>query len=476
MGDECSDTNSNSNVLRVERGELVGIDGILETLEKYVVYLQHFKEFEAAKIPNPHGVLLSGPYGTGKSTAAYYLATQAGVGIDSIYDLKEKEKPWTTTAIDHAFDTVAKKIKEMNKGHILLIEDFETIGAARDSLPMAAKEVVTQLTLRMDGRHTPFPYGLIVVGTTVKPISFDPKKTNAIDPAFLRRERFDELLTFHYPDHYGKQQLLRHYLADNPYDRCMPLHELASLLLHETPAANIKGLVSAAQIRAKTREIAEQKPFQITTKDLVDLIMRDHLGIPENFVLSEEQRLQIAYHEAGHAVVGLVLGVPVQAVAVPQGYSIGATIYSTSGKSEKLCTALIAYYLAGKAANELMQGKGKYIIGHELDIEDATREACRFMERYGYSTAAPHVSFKVLREFRGDYTGTPGISEELLHRSETDICRVIDEGYKAAQDILAQVGKNNVHAIAQHIVEKGYILRSELLSELWKYGVLKACS
>lgn len=467
---------SASKILRVERGELVGIDGILESLEKYVVYLQHFKEFEAAGIPNPHGVLLSGPYGTGKSTAAYYLATQAGVEIDSIYDLKEKEKQWTTAAIDHAFDEVTKRIQETNKGRILLIEDFETIGGARDNLPVAAKEVVTQLTLRMDGRHAPFPYGLLVMGTTVKPISFDPKKTNAIDPAFLRRERFDELLTFHYSDHYGKQQLFAHYLADIPYDKTMPLDELAALLLHETPAANIKGFVSAAQIRAKTREIAEQKPFQITTKDLVDLIMRDHLGIPQNQVLSEEQRLCIAYHEVGHAIVGTVLGVPVQAAAVPQGYSMGATIHSQYGKSEKLCRAFIAYNLAGKAANELMQGKGNYIIGHESDVEYATKEACQLLERYGFSTVAPHVSFKVLREFRGDFMGTPGISEELLHGSEADIKRVINDSYTQAETILAQVGKENIHAIAQHIVEKGYILRSELLSELWKYGVLKACS
>ncbi len=473
MGDE----GSASKILQVNREDLVGIDAVLESLEKYVIYLQHFKEFEAAKIPNPHGILLSGPYGTGKSTAAYYLATQAGVEIDSIYDLKEKnQEAWTTTAIDHAFDEVTRKIQESNKGRILLIEDFETIGGIRSKLPMNDQEVVTQLTLRMDGMHAPFPYGLLVVGTTTKPISFDPKQVNDIDPAFLRRERFDELLTFHYPDHYGKQQLFAHYLANIPYDESMPLDELAALLLHETPAANIKGLVAAAQIRAKTREIAEQKQFQITTKDLVDLIMRDHLGIPQNVTLSREQRLNIAYHEVGHAVVGLVLGVPVQAVAVPNGYSIGATIHSQYGKSEKLCKATIAFNLAGKAADELMQGKGNYIIGHELDVEYATREACQLLERYGFSTVAPHASFKVLKDFRGDHTGTPGISEELLHRSETDICRVIDEGYKAAQDILAQVGKNNVHAIAQHIVEKGYMLRSELLSELWKYGVLNACS
>ncbi len=467
-----SDGGSDSKILHVKREDLVGIDAVLESLERYVVYLQHFKEFEAAKIPNPHGILLSGPYGTGKSTAAYYLATQAGVEIDSIYDLKEDNKEWTKSAIDHAFDEVTKKIYETNKGRILFIEDFETIGSTRDNLSMQAKEVVTQLTLRMDGRHAPFPYGLLVVGTTIKPISFDPKMVNAIDPAFLRRERFDELLTFHYPDHHGKQQLFAHYLAGIPYDNSMPLDELASLVLHETPASNIKGLVAAAQIRAKIREIAEQKLFQVTTKDLVDLIMRDHLGIPQNVMLSEEQRLYIAYHEVGHAIVGTVLGIPVCVVAVPQGYSFGATVYSHQMKSEKLLRAGIAYSLAGKAADEMMQGNGNYIIGHGPDIEAATKDACIMVERLGFSTVAPHMSFKVLREFRGDYMGTPGISERLLSASEGNLHIVINGEYKRAQDILAKAGKENIHAIAQHIVGKGYILRSELDSELRKYGLL----
>ncbi len=450
---------------------LIGIDSILERLEKYAVYLRHYPTFEEQRIPVPHGILFSGPKGTGKTSAANHLAKKAGAAMATVYDFKKTDEKWTPGGVDAVFDGAAKKITEEKKPLVLLVEDFETIGRARTNLPMEETEVVTQLTLRMDGMHQHFPYGLLVVGTTTNPAN--------IDQAFLRKDRFDDRIDFSAPDYAGKVELLQYYLSLVPYEDGMAVGELAALIKDDMPASDIKGLVSRAHFLAKVNSIGNGD-MKITSRNIVDLIVESHLGPPSNVTLSEAEKLKIAIHESGHAIVGRMLDIPVRIVCVqPSGYKRGVTIavnISNLSESYGQLRNYIAYDLAGKAADEMLHDSpdkpGNYPIGHESDIVEAARKAYVLVERYGFSKVSPSFAFDSFRRYRAS-SSTPGLSEKLIESTEGEMNEIVRDEGQNARKILEGVGKTNIIEIAELIARREYVLGSELDEELRKRKVRK---
>ncbi|MBI2669266.1 AAA family ATPase [Candidatus Woesearchaeota archaeon] len=450
--------------MATQKHELIAVPSILERLSPYAAYMKDYQTFEEKKIPVPRGVLFSGPRGTGKSTAAYYLANLVGAETVSIYDKHEKDKKWTKNDIDVIFNQVCADIKQKKKSKILLVEDFETLGKNRANLPMEEAEVVTEFTLRLDGVHGEFPYGLLVIGITTSP--------GQIDPAFLRAGRFDETIEFGYPNLTGRTAVMNHYLHRYAPDHEIPVDSLAALMKEETTAADIEGIIRNSIFRAAARNPAQPVP---TAHDAIELIIADHLGSAKPLSLTPEERLKIAVHEAGHAIVGMVLDIPVQLVCVrASGYTRGATIpisVSNIALTYQDLRNKIAFCYGGKVADELVHDNGSYPLGHASDLTEATLTAQRLVDELGFSQKFSNISFLALRQYRHG-PSTPALSQHCIEESEPELHRILWQEYGRTQDILKKVKKERVMAVAELIVSKEYVVRGELRSRLEELKIL----
>ncbi len=416
---------------RVTFDDVAGIDEAKEELEEIVEFLRNPQKFSRLGGKIPKGALLVGPPGTGKTLLARAIAGEAGVPFFTISgsDFVEMFVGVGASRVRDMFEQAKK-----NAPCIVFIDEIDAVGRHRGAGYGGGnderEQTLNQLLVEMDGFEA--NEGVIILAAT--------NRRDVLDPALLRPGRFDRQVTVPNPDIKGREKILGVHSRKTPLGPDVDLRIIA----RGTPGfsgADLANLVNEAALMAARvgRRFVTMEDFE-NAKDKVMMGAERR-----SMVLTDEQKEKTAYHEAGHAIVGMTLPEcdPVyKATIIPRGGALGMVVSLPEidrlnwHKSE--CEQKLAMTMAGKAAEILKYGEDHVSNGPAGDIMQASQLARAMVLRWGMSDKVGNIDYS---EAADGYTGnTAGFSvsantKELI---EEEVKRFIQEGYERAVDILKE--------------------------------------
>jgi cell division protease FtsH len=345
-----------------------------------------------------------------------------------------------------------------NAPAIIFIDELDSIGRTRGQAVVGGsseqEQTLNQILTEMDGFSS--KEGVIVLAATNQP--------DVLDKALLRPGRFDRRVVVNLPDKVGREAILKVHTRSVPLADDVDLGELAA----STPGlsgADLRNLVNEAALLAARREQDE-----VRQKDFLDALEKIVLGPERPLLLSQEERERIAYHEGGHAILGLVVpgADPVNRVTiVPRGQALGVTYQRPEDDRynypEAYLKARIIGALGGRSAEEIIYGTRT--TGAENDIEQATDLARRMVTRWGMSEKLGTVQ---LAPRENPYLGGGGFpsekpfSEETARAIDEEVLRIMDESHEEALRLLTKHRKE-LDALAQALLERETLDEEEIL-------------
>src|SRR6185437_1189371 len=355
--------------------DVAGIDEAKNELAEIVDFLKEPGKYTRLGGTAPKGVLLVGAPGTGKTLLARAVAGEAGVPF---FSMSAAEFVEMIVGVGAARVRDLFKQARANAPAIIFIDEIDSIGRARGPTAFGGsseqEQTLNQILTEMDGFSS--QQGVIVLAATNQP--------DVLDKALLRPGRFDRRVVVNLPDRTGREAILKVHTRKVPLAADVSLAELAAA----TPGlsgADIKNLVNEAALLAARRD-----QNAVTQKDFMDALEKIVLGPERRLLLSQSERERVAYHEGGHAILGLVVpgADPVNRVTiVPRGQALGVTYQRPESDRynypESYLRARIVGMLGGRAAEEIVYGTKT--TGAESDIEQATGLARRMVTRWGMS-------------------------------------------------------------------------------------------
>ena len=416
---------------RVTFDDVAGIDEAKEELEEIVEFLRNPQKFSRLGGKIPKGALLVGPPGTGKTLLARAIAGEAGVPFFTISgsDFVEMFVGVGASRVRDMFEQAKK-----NAPCIVFIDEIDAVGRAR-GVGMGGgnderEQTLNQLLVEMDGFEA--NEGVIIVAAT--------NRKDVLDPALLRPGRFDRQIHVPNPDIKGREKILSVHARKVPSGPDVDLRVIA----RGTPGfsgADLANLVNeAALIAARLgRRFVAMADFE-SAKDKVMMGAERR-----SMVLTQEQKEHTAYHEAGHAIVGMALPKcdPVyKATIIPRGGALGMVV--SLPEIDRLnwhkdeCKQKIAMTMAGKAAEIIMWGEEGVSNGPSGDIQQASGLARAMVLRWGMSEAVGNIDYAEAHEGYQGKTAGLSVSAETKMLIESEVKRLIDEGYDTAQRILTE--------------------------------------
>ncbi len=414
---------------RVTFDDVAGIDEAKEELEEIVEFLRNPQKFSRLGGRIPKGALLVGPPGTGKTLLARAIAGEAGVPFFSISgsDFVEMFVGVGASRVRDMFEQAKK-----NAPCIVFIDEIDAVGRAR-GVGMGGgnderEQTLNQLLVEMDGFEA--NEGVIIVAAT--------NRKDVLDPALLRPGRFDRTIHVPNPDIKGREKIL------NVHARKVPLGPDVDLrvIARGSPGfsgADLMNLVNEAALLAARvgRRFVTMDDFE-NAKDKVMMGAERR-----SMVLTADQKEKTAYHEAGHAIVGMNMPKcdPVyKATIIPRGAALGMVVslpemdriqfFKDEGKQK------LAMTMAGKAAEIIKYGADSVSSGPAGDIQQASALARAMVMRWGMSDAVGNIDYSEAHEgYQGNTAGF-SVSAETKKLIEFEVKSLIDEGYEAARRVL----------------------------------------
>ena len=373
---------------KVTFDDVAGIDEAENELVEIVDFLRDTKKYTRLGGTAPKGVLLVGAPGTGKTLLAKAVAGEAGVPFFSMS---------AAEFVEMIVGVGAARVRDLFKQArehapaIVFIDELDAIGRARGQMAIGGsseqEQTLNQILTEMDGFSS--REGIIVLAATNQP--------DVLDKALLRPGRFDRRVVVNLPDKTGREAILKVHTRNMPLANDAILGDLAAV----TPGlsgADLKNLANEAALLAARREQNE-----VRHKDFLDALEKIVLGPERPILMSRADRERIAYHEGGHAILGLVVpgADPVNRVTiVPRGQALGVTYQRPDSDRynypEAYLRARIVGMLGGRAAEEIVYGTKT--TGAENDIEQATGLARRMVTRWGMSERLGLVQLAPQRE------------------------------------------------------------------------------
>ncbi|HSC24270.1 MAG TPA: ATP-dependent zinc metalloprotease FtsH [Casimicrobiaceae bacterium] len=437
--------------------DVAGIDEAENELVEIVDFLRDPPKYTRLGGTAPKGVLLVGAPGTGKTLLAKAVAGEAGVPF---FSMSAAEFVEMIVGVGAARVRDLFKQARENAPAIIFIDELDAIGRARGPTAIGGaseqEQTLNQILTEMDGFSS--REGIIVLAATNQP--------DVLDRALLRPGRFDRRVVVNLPDRKGREAILRVHVRRVPLADDVLLEGLASA----TPGfsgAELKNLVNEAALLAARRN--EQKVRQ---QDFLDALEKIVLGPARPILLSHADRERIAYHEGGHAILGLVVpgADPVHRVTiVPRGQALGVTYQRPDSDRynypESYLRARIVGMLGGRAAEEVVYGTKT--TGAENDIEQATGLARRMVTRWGMSERVGMVQLAprdnpYLSGPEG-YVGSKPFSEETAQVIDAEVRRIIAESHDEALRLLREHRKS-LNALAQALLERETLNEDEILT------------
>jgi cell division protease FtsH len=430
---------------RVSFDDVAGIDEVEDELREIVDFLKNPDRYRRLGAAFPKGVLLSGPPGTGKTLLARAVAGEADVPFFSLSasEFVEMVVGVGASRVRDLFDQAEKAAPS-----IIFIDELDAIGRARGGGGGFGghderEQTLNQILTEMDGFTG--SEGVIVLAATNRP--------EVLDPALLRPGRFDRRLTVNPPDKDGRLAILK------IHTRSVPLADDADLdrIAATTPGmvgADLRNLVNEAALIAARRDHE-----RVTMGDFADALERIVLGAERRITLSDEERERTAYHEAGHAVLGMLEpgADPVRKVSiVPRGRALGVTFQSPStdryGYDTRYLEGRIVGALGGRAAEELIYGA--VTTGAESDLEQVTSIARQMVGRWGMSDVIGLVSVIPAAGEEPYYApgGPVHVSDETRELVDREVRRIVEGCYDRAKRALA-ANRDRLDALAKALLE-----------------------
>ena len=452
--------------VKVTFSDVAGADEAKQELAEVVEFLKHPKKFNDIGAHIPKGVLLFGPPGTGKTLLAKAVAGEAGVPFLTISgsDFVEMFVGVGASRVRDLFEQAKK-----NAPCIVFIDEIDAVGRQRGAGLGGGhderEQTLNQLLVEMDGFAA--NEGIIIIAATNRP--------DNLDPALLRPGRFDRQIVVDRPDVRGREAILKVHTKGKPIEENVNLNVLA----RRTPGftgADLSNLVNEAALLS-----ARRNKKTISMNALEDSIERVIAG-PErkSKVISDREKRLTAYHEGGHALIGLLLpnADPVHKVTIiPRGRAGGYTLmlpkedrsYATRGELlDRLKTML-----GGRVAEEVVLKE--ISTGASNDIQQASSLVRSMITQYGMSDVLGPISFGEGQDhqvFLGrDLNNQRNYSEDVACEIDKEVRRYIEEAYEECRRLLVE-NIDKLHLIAKALIEKE-TLQAEELQKIMETGSLE---
>jgi len=441
---------------KVTFDDVAGIDDAENEWVELVDFLRDPPKYTRLGGTAPKGVLLVGAPGTGKTLLAKAVAGEAGVPFFSMSG---------SEFVEMIVGVGAARVRDLFKQArehapaIIFIDELDAIGRARGQMAIGGsseqEQTLNQILTEMDGFSS--REGIIVLAATNQP--------DVLDKALLRPGRFDRRVVVNLPDKTGREAIL------NVHTRRVPLAPDASLgeLAAATPGLSgdaLKNLVNEAALLAARREQDE-----VRHQDFLDALEKIVLGPERPLVMRHAERERIAYHEGGHAILGLVVpgADPVHRVTiVPRGHALGVTYQRPESDRyhypEGYLRARIVGMLGGRAAEEIVYGTKT--TGAETDIEQATGLAHRMVTRWGMSERLGLVQLAprenpYLSGANG-YAGARPFSEATAEAIDAEVLKIIGESHDEAKRLLC-AHREQLDALVDALLSRETLNEQEIL-------------
>jgi cell division protease FtsH len=443
---------------KVTFNDVAGIDEAENELVEIVDFLKDPPKYTRLGGTAPKGVLLVGAPGTGKTLLAKAVAGEAGVPF---FSMSAAEFVEMIVGVGAARVRDLFKQARENAPAIIFIDELDAIGRARGPTAIGGaseqEQTLNQILTEMDGFSS--REGIIVLAATNQP--------DVLDRALLRPGRFDRRVIVNLPDKKGREAILVVHTRKVPLAADANLPEIAA----STPGfsgAELRNLVNEAALLAARRN--ENKVRHI---DFLDALEKIVLGPARPILLSRADRERIAYHEGGHAILGLVVpgADPVHRVSiVPRGQALGVTYQRPDSDRynypEAYLRARIVGMLGGRAAEEIVYGTKT--TGAESDIEQATGLARRMVTRWGMSERIGMVQLAprenpYLTGPEGFGYGAKPFSEQTAEAIDAEVRKIIADSHTQAKSLLVEHRKS-LDALAQALLEKETLNEEEILA------------
>ena len=430
---------------RVTFEDVAGIDEAKAELTEVVDFLRHPEKYRKLGGRIPHGVLLSGLPGTGKTLLARAVAGEADVPFFSIA-ASEFVEAIVGVGASRVRDLFAQA-KEAAPA-IVFIDELDAIGRSRTSGIGGfgggndeREQTLNQILTEMDGFDS--STNVIVIGATNRP--------DVLDQALLRPGRFDRRVAVQPPDRAGREAILSVHTRGVPLGPDVDLGRIAST----TPGmvgADLANLVNEAAL------LAARRSHQVVDEsDFTDALERIILGAERQIMMSLEDRRRTAYHEGGHAIVGMLTegADPVRKVSIiPRGMALGVTFAAPESDrfnySEPEVQAKINVALGGRAAEEIVYGEKS--TGAESDIQQLTGIARQMVGRWGMSSAIGPIAV-IPRDGQGPLLpGAAEVSPNTQQLVDDEVRRIVDESHQQVIALLTE-NRSKLDSLAKALLE-----------------------
>ena len=448
--------------VKITFADVAGVEEAKQEVSELVDFLKDPGKFQKLGGKIPRGVLMVGSPGTGKTLLAKAIAGEAGVPFFAISG---------SDFVEMFVGVGASRVRDMfeqAKKHapcIIFIDEIDAVGRHRGAGLGGGhderEQTLNQLLVEMDGFEG--SEGVIVIAATNRP--------DVLDPALLRPGRFDRQVVVPLPDVRGREQILKVHM------RAVPLSDSVkpSIIARATPGfsgADLANLVNEAALFAAraSKRLVDHDDFE-RAKDKIMMGAERR-----SMVMNDDEKKLTAYHEAGHAIVGLTVPEhdPVYKVSIiPRGRALGVTMFlPTEDRYSYTKTRLnsqIASLFGGRLAEEIIFGLDKVTTGASNDIERATEIARNMVTKWGLSDRLGPLSYS---EDNGEVflgrsvTQTKNISDETSHVIDLEIREVIDGNYRRAKQILEN-NLDKLHCMAEALI-KYETIDSEQIARLMK--------
>jgi cell division protease FtsH len=430
---------------KVTFADVAGIDEAKEELTEVVDFLRHPDKYRRLGGRIPHGVLLSGPPGTGKTLLARAVAGEADVPFFSMA---------ASEFVEAIVGVGASRVRDLFKQakesapSIVFIDELDAVGRSRTAGVAGfsggndeREQTLNQILTEMDGFDS--STSVIVVGATNRP--------DVLDQALLRPGRFDRRVAVQPPDRAGREAILKVHSRGVPLGPDVDLARIAAT----TPGmvgADLANLVNEAALTA-----ARRNHDAVQEADFTDSLERIVLGAERQVMMTDADRRRTAYHEGGHAIVGMLTpgADPVRKVSIiPRGLALGVTFSAPESDRfnylEPEVNAKIKVALGGRAAEEVVFGETS--TGAEADIDQLTDLARQMVGRWGMSDAIGPIAV-IPRDGAGP--ALPGVSEvspETQKLLDDEVRRIVAEAHEQVISLLRE-NRSRLDALAQALLE-----------------------
>ncbi|MES1926859.1 ATP-dependent zinc metalloprotease FtsH [Salinisphaera sp. T31B1] len=443
--------------IKITFADVAGVEEAKSEVQELVEFLSDPGKFQKVGGKIPRGVLMVGSPGTGKTLLAKAIAGEAGVPFFSISgsDFVEMFVGVGASRVRDMFEQAKKQ-----SPCIIFIDEIDAVGRQRGAGLGGGhderEQTLNQLLVEMDGFEG--SEGVIVIAATNRP--------DVLDPALLRPGRFDRQVVVPLPDVRGREQILKVHMKN------VPIHDnvKASIIARGCPGfsgADLANLVNEAALFA-----ARANKKTVTQEDFERAKDKIMMGAErKSMVMTEDEKRLTAYHEAGHAIIGLTVPQhdPVHKVTiVPRGRALGVTMFLPeedrySYSKQRLISQICTLY-GGRLAEEIIFGKEAVTTGASNDIERVTEIARNMVTKWGLSDRLGPIAYDTedSQPFLGKSASqSNGISDETAHAIDEEIRSIIDGCYERAKQILED-NMDKLHNMSDALMKYETIDRKQI--------------